>query len=308
MVQLMHVPVLFKEVIAGLQPRAGGKYIDGTVGAGGHAEGILESSAPSGLLLGLDRDPDGVRVAKRFLSSAGARATLMHASFVEMARCAQDLGWKRVDGILLDLGLSSRQLENGRRGFSFMREGPLDMRFDPTSGMKAAEIVNLWTQNEIAQVLSEFGEERRSKRISQAMVQARPIDNTLDLARIVAEQKSGKIRGRRHAATKTFQALRMAVNAELDALKDALPLALGLLVPGGRLAVIAFHSLEDRIVKQVFRRESRDCLCPPEHIVCACGHRASIRQVMRRPIQPTTEEVIQNPRSRSARLRIAEKL
>lgn len=188
----MHVPVLFREVIAGLQPRAGGKYIDGTVGVGGHAEGILDSSAPSGLLLGLDRDPDAVIAANLSLLSMGARATLVHASFVEMDRCARDLGWETVDGILLDLGLSSQQLETGKRGFSFLREGPLDMRFDTTSGMKAEEIVNVWTQNEIAQVLSDFGEERRSKKISKAMVQARPIDNTLDLARIVAEQKSKK--------------------------------------------------------------------------------------------------------------------
>ena len=307
MAQLTHVPVLFKEVVAGLQPQAGGKYIDGTIGAGGHAEGILAASAPTGLLLGLDRDPDAVQAANRRLATAGARITLMYASFAEMARCALDLGWERVDGILLDLGVSSLQLEQGQRGFSFVREGPLDMRFDQSSGLKAKDIVNRWPQNEIVQVLSELGEERQSKQIARAVVQARPIDTTLELARIVAEQKSKK-KGRQHAATKTFQALRMAVNAELDVLRAALPIALDLLVPGGRLAVIAFHSLEDRMVKQVFRREARDCLCPPEQIVCACSHRASIREVMRRPIKPTSNEVARNRRSRSARLRIVEKL
>ena len=305
--QLTHVPVLFKEVIVGLQPRAGCKYIDGTVGAGGHAEGILAASAPSGLLLGLDRDPDAVLAANRRLASCGVRATVMHAPYVEMARCAQDLGWERVDGILLDLGVSSRQFEQGKRGFSFVREGPLDMRFDPSSGMTAAEIVNRWPQNEIAKVLSELGEERQSKKIARAVVEARPIESTLELARIIAEEK-GEKKGKRHAATKTFQALRIAVNGELDALKAALPLALDMLAPGGRLAVIAFHSLEDRMVKQMFRRESRDCLCSPEQIVCACGHRASIREVRRRPTKPSSDEVARNRRSRSARLRIAEKM
>ena len=307
MAQLTHLPVLFKEVIAGLQPQAGGKYIDCTVGAGGHAKGLLEASAPTGLLLGLDCDADAVQFAERHLMSSGARATLKHASFVEMARCVENLGWKSVDGILLDLGISSRQLQQAGRGFSFGREGPLDMRFDQSSGLKAAEIINRWSQSKIAQVLSELGEEHDSKKIARAVVQARPIDSTLELARIVAEQKSEK-KGRRHAATKTFQALRMAVNAELDVLKDALPLALHLLAPGGRLAVIAFHSLEDRMVKQLFRRESRDCLCPLEQVVCVCKHRASILEVMRRSIKPTADEVALNRRSRSARLRIAEKL
>lgn len=303
----MHVPVLFQEVIAGLQLQASGKYIDGTVGAGGHAEGILAASGPSGLLLGLDRDQDAVQAANRRLASARGRATLMHASFVEMAQCAHNLGWEIADGILLDLGVSSQQLEQGERGFSFARAGPLDMRFDQSSGRKAAEIVNQWPQNEIAEVLSDLGEESQSNKIARAVVQARPIDGTLELARIVAEQKNEK-KGRRHAATKTFQALRMAVNSELDNLKAVLPIALDLLAPGGRLAVIAFHSLEDRMVKQLFRRESRDCLCAPEQIVCACRHRAKIREVMRRPIKPTADELARNPRSRSARLRIAEKL
>tara|TARA_B100000315_G_scaffold235033_1_gene249556 strand:- start:57 stop:980 length:924 start_codon:yes stop_codon:yes gene_type:complete len=305
--QITHVPVLLEEVIAGLQPQSGGKYIDGTVGSGGHAKGILAASGPSGLLLGLDRDQDAVQEANRRLSSAGGRATLMHASFVEMARCAQNLGWKIADGILLDLGVSSQQLEQGERGFSFLRAGPLDMRFDQSSGLKAAEIVNRWPQNEIAEVLSDFGEESQSNKIARAVVQARPIDGTLELARIVAEQKSEK-KGSRHAATKTFQALRMAVNSELDNLRVVLPTALDLLAPGGRLAVIAFHSLEDRMVKNIFRRESRDCLCAPEQIVCACNHRANIREVMRRPIGPTADELALNPRSRSARLRIVEKL
>jgi 16S rRNA (cytosine1402-N4)-methyltransferase len=224
-----------------------------------------------------------------------------------MARCAQDLGWESVDGILLDLGVSSLQFEQGKRGFSFVREGPLDMRFDPSSGMTAAEIVNRWPQNEIAKVLSELGEERQCKKIARALVQARPIESTLELARIIAEEKGAK-KGKRHAATNTFQALRIAVNGELDILKDALPLALDILAPGGRLAVIAFHSLEDRMVKQMFRRESRGCLCSPEQIVCVCGHRASIREVKRRPIKPSSDEVTRNRRSRSARLRIAEKL
>jgi len=302
-----HVPVLFREVIAGLQPEPGGKYIDGTVGSGGHSAGILTASAPTGLLLGLDKDVDSVKVAKRHLSASGSRATLMHASFAEMKSCAQSIGWEIVDGILLDLGVSSRQLEGDQRGFSFVRDGPLDMRFDQSTGIRAFEIVNRWSESEIAHVLAEFGEEHQSKRIARAVVEERPIGSTLELARLVADQKSQK-RRKRHPATKTFQALRMAVNGELEELRATLPLAIDLLMPGGRLAVIAFHSLEDRIVKQLFRREARNCVCLPEQIVCICEHRASIREVVRRPTKPTVEEVKRNMRSRSAKLRVVEKL
>lgn len=269
--------------------------------------GNLGSQCPHRVAAGFRSRPGRGSGGKSSLDGSGSADHIDKRVFCGDGRCALDLGWERVDGILLDLGVSSRQLEQDQRGFSFLREGPLDMRFDQSSGLKAKDILNRCPQNEIAQLLSELGEERQSKKIARAVVKARPIDSTLELARIVAEQKSGK-KGRRHAATKTFQALRMAVNAELDVLRVALPLALDLLVPGGRLAVIAFHSLEDRIVKQVFRRESRDCLCLPEQIVCACSHRASIREVMRRPIKPTADEVTRNRRSRSARLRIAEKL
>ncbi|NLF12961.1 MAG: 16S rRNA (cytosine(1402)-N(4))-methyltransferase RsmH [Anaerolineaceae bacterium] len=301
-----HVPVLYDEVLAGLKIRPGGSYLDGTLGAAGHAAGILQASSPDGTLLGLDADPEAVAFAQEMLRPFGDRARLRVANFRHVGAVARAEGLSDVDGILLDLGLSSRQLADAERGFSFSQEGPLDMRMDPNSRRTAASLVNSLPEEELADLLWRYGEEQRSRRIARAIVAARPVTTTAQLAAIVARSAG---RGQKiHPATRTFQALRIAVNDELQALADTLPQARDLLRPGGRLAIISFHSLEDRIVKQFFQRESRDCICPPELPVCACGHTATLMRVNRKPIRPAEDEVARNPRSRSARLRIAERL
>lgn len=300
-----HLPVLYKDIIHALTPRAGGRYIDGTLGAGGHAAGILEASAPDGELLGLDRDPQALAIARQRLAGFGGRAHIVHASYLEMAENAQRLGWDKVEGIVLDLGVSSMQVDSAERGFSFLQDGPLDMRFDPTLGSSAADLVNSLGESELADIFFRYGEERLSRKIARAIVQHRPLTTTRQLADLVLKT-IGK-RERIHPATRTFQALRIAVNGELDAVESVLPLAVEMLRPGGRLAVISFHSLEDRIVKTFFRRESRDCLCPPQQPICTCGHRASIVEVNRKPIEAGEEEIQENSRARSAKLRIVEK-
>ncbi len=281
--------------------------MDGTVGAGGHAAGVLDASAPDGTLLGLDRDPDALTIAAQRLAPYGPRAILRQASFTAMAACAAEAGWPAVDGILLDLGVSSMQLGSAGRGFSFRLDGPLDMRFDPAQSLTAADLVNSLQEQELADLLRRFGEEPNAWRIARAIVAVRPLHRTSELAEVVA-RASGRSRSRIHPATLTFQALRIAVNDELSALGEGLHQALGLLAPGGRIAVISFHSLEDRLVKEFFRRESRDCVCPPEQPVCTCGHRAGLRLVTRKPLRPGEAELGRNPRARSARLRVAERL
>jgi len=308
----MHRPVLYQEIIHALQPRRDGLYVDATIGAGGHAWGLLQASAPSGRLLGLDVDPQALKLAQLKLAEFGERAVLVRASYTTLGEQLSVLGWGAVDGILLDLGMSSMQVDTPERGFSFLAEAPLDMRFDPDNPMRAADLVNELPEGELADLLFKYGEERRSRQIARAILAARPLQTTVELAQVVANalRASGRGRGRRgiHPATRTFQALRIAVNHELEAVEAVLPQAVAALAPGGRLAVISFHSLEDRIVKQFFRRESRDCICPPEQPVCTCGHKASVREVVRHPIVPQAAEVEANPRSRSARLRIVEKL
>jgi 16S rRNA (cytosine1402-N4)-methyltransferase len=237
----------------------------------------------------------------------GERAILKKSSYIEMAKCVSDLGWHKVDGIVLDLGLSSQQLEKAERGFSFNLEGPLDMRFDSTEELRADDIVNGWSQHEIAKILYELGDETQGNKIARALVSERPIKSTVQLAQIVANCKRHSKFGR-HVATKTFQALRIAVNKEIDNIVNVLPKALEILAPGGRIAIIAFHSLEDRLVKRFFSKESQDCICPVEQIICVCNHRATITRVNRRPISPTDREITENRRSRSARLRVAEKI
>lgn len=302
-----HAPVLYQQALTALAPRAGGLYIDGTLGGGGHAQGILEASAPDGKLLGLDRDPAALAVASQRLGAFGPRVHLSQASFADMAGQAAALGWEGVDGILLDLGLSSMQLDDPGRGFSLRLEGPLDMRFDPAQSLTAAEVVNGWSEDELAGVLRRFGELPRSRAIARAIVRSRPLRTTVDLAQVVA-QAAGRSRSRIHPATQAFQALRLAVNGELEALAEGLEASLEVLNQGGRLVVIAFHSLEDRIVKQFLRRESRDCVCPPQQPVCTCGHVATLHELHRRPLRPTRQEVTANPRARSARLRAAERM
>ncbi len=301
-----HVPVLYDQVLAGLSVRPGGRYIDATIGAGGHAAGILHASAPDGLLLGLDADPEAVALTRQVLRPFGQRLILQVANFRHLAQVARALGFGQVDGVLLDLGLSSRQLADAGRGFSFSQDGPLDMRFDPTQGPGAAELVNGLPEAELADLLWRYGEERFARRIARAIVAARPVTTTAQLAGVVARTVGH--REKLHPATRTFQALRIAVNDELTALAQALPQARDLLRPGGRLVVISFHSLEDRLVKRFFQDEAQDCLCPPDMPVCTCGHRASLRLINRRPIRPDEREIAANPRSRSARLRVAERL
>lgn len=301
----MHQPVLYKEIIHALRPSRGGKYVDGTLGAGGHASGLLEGSAPSGLLLGFDRDPDALALAEERLRQFGKRAVLRRASYTEMAAEVARLGWGAVDGIVLDLGVSSMQFDRPDRGFSFKEDAPLDMRFDPAQAETAADLVNELPESELADLLFRYGEERRSRAVARAIVRSRPVTTTHQLARIVVSVTGG---GKIHPATRTFQALRIATNRELEAVETVLPQAVSILAPGARLAVISFHSLEDRIVKQYFRQESKDCICPPGQLVCTCGHTAVITEVNRKPIRPGLDEIEANPRARSALLRVAEKI
>ena len=302
-----HQPVLYQEIIHALQPHRGGFYIDGTIGTGGHAWGILEACQPDGLLLGLDVDPQALELAHKRLAPYGQRAILVRASYTTILEQLQRVGRKTVDGILLDLGMSSIQLDTPQRGFSFQVDAPLDMRFDPSNPVKAADLVNSKPENELADILYRFGEERHSHQVAQAIVRARPVTSTRQLAEVVARVTGGRRKGL-HPATRTFQALRIAVNHELEAVEDVLPRAVACLVSGGKLAVISFHSLEDRLVKQFMRRESHDCLCPPRQPVCTCGHRASLREINRHPVGPQEAELRNNPRARSARLRVAERL
>lgn len=302
-----HQPVLYNEIIHALQPQSSNSYVDGTLGAGGHARGILEASFPDGRLLGMDVDPQALAVAQERLAEFGSRAVIIQASYTTLSEQLDELGWDKVDGILLDLGLSSMQVDTPERGFSFKADAPLDMRFDPRNPATAADLVNYLPEKELADLIYRYGEERRSRQIARAIVKARPIETTQELAQLVARAVRG---GRQdiHPATKTFQALRIAVNQELESLETVLPQAVASLNPGGRLAVIAFHSLEDRIVKQFFRQESRDCICPSRQPVCTCNHQATIREITRRPIMPQDKEIQENPRARSARLRVAEKI
>ena len=302
-----HLSVLYHQIIHELRPISSGRYIDATVGAGGHAWGILESSSPDGEVLGLDLDPQALAIASRRLSVYGPRVHLVESSYVNLLAEMQTLGWSSVQGIVIDLGVSSMQIDTPERGFSFQADGPLDMRFGPSQKTTADDLVNRLPESELADILWRYGEEMQSRRIARTIVQARPLHTTRELAETISRAVGGH-KGRIHPATRSFQALRIAVNEELQSIETVLPQAIRALAPGGRLAVISFHSLEDRIVKQYFRRESRDCICPPEQPVCTCGHRASILEVTRHPISPDEDEILYNPRARSAHLRVAEKV
>jgi 16S rRNA (cytosine1402-N4)-methyltransferase len=281
--------------------------VDCTLGAGGHAWGILQACEPDGLLLGFDVDTYALQLARKHLESFSNRATLVHSSFTNLSKELNAVGWHMVDGILLDLGISSMQLDIPERGFSFRKDALLDMRFDLRNPMRAIDLVNNLSEKELSDVLYTFGEERRSRQVARAIVQARPLETTHQLASVVAKTTSSG-RKRMHPATRTFQALRIAVNQELDALREVLPQAISSLTPKGRLAVISYHSLEDRIVKHYLRNESKDCICPPKQPICDCGHTASISIITKRPIRPQDGEIERNPRARSARLRVIEKL
>lgn len=304
-----HLPVLYHEVLEGLQPRPGGRYIDGTLGAGGHAAGILERSAPDGRLLGMDRDPAALEVGRTALARFGERVVTVRASYTQMGEVARMHFVAPVDGILLDLGLSSMQLDDPVRGFAFQSAGPLDMRFDPQAELTADEIVNTWPLDELADLLYRYGEERHSRKIAQAIGSARPLRTTSQLAEVISKVVGKRREARIHPATRTFQALRIAVNGELEALEAVLPVAVNLLRSAGRLAVISFHSLEDRIVKNFFRLHARgpaDDLSQP--VPAAAQFVPSLKEITRKPVTASADEIAHNPRARSAKLRIAEKV
>jgi 16S rRNA (cytosine1402-N4)-methyltransferase len=304
--------VLLDEAIALLAPQAGEQYLDGTFGGGGHTAAIL-AAAPDSVVLALDADPAAIGRAEALAASLDdpGRLRPVQANFAQLAAVARERGLAQLDGVLLDLGLSSFQVGAAERGFSFQADGPLDMRFDPTRGPTAADLVNELPEAELADLIWRFGEESASRRIARAIVQERrrePIATTGRLAAIV-ERASGGRRGRAtHPATKTFQALRIVTNAELEVLEQALQGAVDVLAPGGRLVVIAFHSLEDRIVKRFIERESASCVCPPQVPVCICGHQPRLRRLSRRAVRPGPAEIAANPRSRSAVLRAAVRL
>ncbi len=302
-----HVPVMLDEVLSGLAVRPGGWYVDGTLGLGGHAQAILDASSPDGRLLGIEQDPDAWQQAAARLAGYGDRVQIVAGNNRNIAAYCRDAAIAPVDGILLDLGVSSLQFGPAGRGFSFQYEAPLDMRMDPSASLSAAEIVNEWPEEEIADLLWRFGEERRSRRVAAAIVRNRPLRTTAELAAVAARAVGGY--GPIHPATRTFQALRIAVNDELGALREALDGAMEVLrEPGGRLVVISFHSGEDRIVKEFIRFESRGCICPPGRLVCTCGHVARLKPITRRVITPSAAEQAVNPRSRSAKLRVAERI
>ncbi|HWS23772.1 MAG TPA: 16S rRNA (cytosine(1402)-N(4))-methyltransferase RsmH [Anaerolineales bacterium] len=301
-----HLPVLYQAIITVLDPSPAGCYIDGTLGAGGHAYGILQASSPTGKLLGLDLDPIAIGIAAERLKNFGERAIIRQRSYTEMAQVTEEIGWDGVDGILLDLGVSSMQLDSPSRGFSFLNDGPLDMRFSPLSKFSAADLVNSWSEADLRDLIFRYGEDRNARRIARLIIENRPFQTTGQLAALL-KQKLGSAE-KIHPATRTFQAIRIEVNQELKSVEQVLPTAIKLLKPGGHLAVISFHSLEDRIVKEVFRTESTDCLCPPRQPICTCGHKASIRLVNKKPITSSEEEIRNNSRARSAKLRIVEKL
>jgi 16S rRNA (cytosine1402-N4)-methyltransferase len=308
-----HLPVMVKEVMVALSPLPGSFHVDATLGGGGHAVRILESNAPDGRLLGIDADPMAIATAERRLAPYKDRAVLRHANFEDLEDVARASGFANVDGVLFDLGLSSNQLAHEERGFSFRSGGALDMRFDTARGRAAGDLIADEDARSLARIFREYGEERFADRIARAVVgerEQRPIDTAAQLADVVERAVPRGPRGQRriHPATRVFQALRIAVNRELEVLPRALAAALELLRPGGRLVVISYHSLEDRIVKQFIATERRGCVCPPELPVCVCGRSPRLRPLGRRPERPTSEEVAANPRARSARLRAAERL
>ena len=315
----LHIPVLMKETLAALQPvlDAGRdrpvRILDGTLGMAGHSSAMLQA-APQAELCALDRDEEALELARRRLEPFGGRVHTYHCRYSQFEEALDDLGWDKVDAVLLDIGVSSLQLDEAERGFSFYGDGPLDMRMDQHSGAPSAwHWVNRESFDRLKECIATLGEEPQAGRIARAIVDARqksPIDTTAQLAALVekAYPPAWRAKARRHHATRTFQALRMAVNDELGAVEDMLGKAVDLLKPGGRLAVITFHSLEDRIVKTAMAEAARGCTCPPEFPVCICGKKPRVRLVTRKPIVPGAAELEENPRARSAKLRVAEKL
>lgn len=307
-----HVPVLLKEVLTGLDLRPGMVIVDGTLGLGGHAHEIALKIGPNGTLIGFDRDQKNLAIAQEFLANTTVQKFFIHDSFDNLASQLHAHHFSVVHGVLLDLGLSSPHVDQAERGFSFSKEGPLDMRFDQKEDTStAADLVNTCPASALTRIFWQYGEEKRARRIAQAIVLSRkkhPFLSTVDLVRVI-ESVVPRTSHMVHPATRVFQALRIAVNRELDALTTVLQQALDVLIPAGRLVVISYHSLEDRIVKDFFRNAARACVCPPEILRCVCGgHAQKLRTITKKPIVPSAQEIAGNPRSRSAKLRIAEKL
>jgi 16S rRNA (cytosine1402-N4)-methyltransferase len=305
-----HVPVLVERVVELLLPPVadGGTIVDATLGRAGHARALLDA-AGAAALVGIDRDPAAVEASRSRLRAYGPRARVVRGDFEDLTPLLERLGIEKVRGVLFDLGVSSPQLDNPARGFGYRATGPLDMRMDPTQPVSALQVVNEYGQRELEGVIRRFGEERFARRIARAIVGARPIETTDRLADVVREAFPAPARRTGgHPARRTFQALRIEVNGELDALGSGLHDALRVLEPGGRVAVISYHSLEDRITKQFFAREARGCDCPPDVPVCACDARAELRVLTRRPVRPAPDEIAANPRARAAKLRAAERL
>lgn len=307
-----HQSVLPAEVLQYLAPRPGGVYVDGTLGGGGHSELILEAIGPDGVLYGIDRDPAALAAASERLSRFGDRFQSLQGSFGDLVKLLATKGVREIDGLLLDLGVSSPQLDRPERGFSFRADGPLDMRMDPTQGETAADLVNSLSERELELAIKEYGEERWARKIAQRIVtdrQEQPFTTTLQLATLVERTIPRRFQEDRiHPATRTFQGLRILVNGELEQVEQGLQAAIGLLKPGGRLVVISFHSLEDRIVKQRLRDAASGCRCPRQLPQCVCGQVPLVRVLTSRPVTAGAVELADNPRSRSAKLRSAERL
>ncbi len=305
-----HQPVLLEECLQALDIRPEGVYLDGTLGRAGHSLEILRR-LKGGRLIGIDRDMTAIAAARERLAEFGDRVTLVHSNFSEIGDVLRDLGVSGVDGMLFDLGVSSPQLDEAHRGFSYMQDAPLDMRMDETAALDAFQVVNTWGEEELRRILYDYGEERYAPQIARAIVRRRgerPIATTLELVEVIRSAMPGAaLREKQHPAKRSFQAIRIAVNGELDALPPMLHGAVEWLNPGGRLAVITFHSLEDRIVKQTMRELATGCTCPPEFPVCVCGKKPKLKLITRKPIVSGPEELERNPRARSAKLRVAER-
>ena len=310
MSEFHHVSVLLDECIEGLNIKPDGIYLDGTLGGAGHSYHIAEELT-TGRLIGIDRDPVALKAAGERLSPFADRVTLVHSNFCRMGQVLQELGISGVDGILLDLGVSSPQLDDGSRGFSYMTDAPLDMRMDNGDALSADTVVNTWSYEELKRILYDYGEERYAPAIAAAIVRKRevsPIRTTLELVDVIrSAMPPAALREKQHPAKRTFQAIRIAVNDELNSVSKAMDAAIPCLNPGGRLAVITFHSLEDRIVKNAMAAAAKGCICPPEFPVCVCGRKPQVTVLTRKPIVSGEEELERNPRARSAKLRICEK-
>ena len=311
MSEFFHISVLLQECLDGLNIRPDGIYIDGTLGGAGHS-GQIAKRLTTGRLIGIDRDPVALKAAGERLSPYSDRVTLVHSNFCRMAEVVKELGLPGVDGILLDLGVSSPQLDEVSRGFSYMADAPLDMRMNGKDTLTAREVVNTWPQEELRRILWNYGEERYAPQIASAICRRRevsPIETTLELVDVIrSAMPASALREKQHPAKRTFQAIRIAVNDELGSVEKAMEAAIPLLNPGGRLAVITFHSLEDRIVKLSMAEAAKGCTCPPQFPVCVCGKKPIVKLISRKPIVASPEELEANPRSRSAKLRVCEKL